>query len=266
MRCSISRSTASGAGNSAAVFARLIGLVAAVLLVAACAAYPPDPQPRVLLFSHSTGFRHASIEPGIAAIEALGRREGMTVVASEDPVIFSAEGLSGFDAIILLSTTTDPKDPASEFLAGARGDALQGFVRGGGGIVAIHAAADSHHRWPWYGKMIGGRFERHPAGTPKGRLTAVDRGHPSTAGLPTSIERVDEWYYFADYNPEAKLLITLDPASIGEADVNPNPISWAHEFEGGRVFYTAMGHTDESYADPYVLDHVAGALRWAIGR
>lgn len=222
--------------------------------------------PRVLVFSYSTGFRHGSIAPGVAALKALGAREGMTIVGSEDPDIFSAEGLSGFDAIVLLSTTTDPEDPASEFLTGARGAALQGFVRGGGGIVAIHAAADSHYRWPWYGKMIGGHFERHPVGTPNGRLKVVDGAHPSTVGLPASIERVDEWYYFADYNPEARLLITLDPASIGEADVNPNPISWAHEFEGGRVFYTAMGHTDESYADPYVVDHIAGGLRWAVRR
>ena len=240
--------------------------IGCLLLLAACTSSAQTPAPRVLLFSHSTGFRHASIAPGIAALKAMGVREVMTIVASEDPDIFSAEELSGFDAIILLSTTTDSKDPASEFLAGARGAALQGFVHDGGGIVAIHAAADSHYHWPWYGRMIGGHFERHPAGTPKGKLTVIDPAHRSTAGLPASIERVDEWYYFADYNPEAHLLITLDPASIGEEDVNPNPISWAHEFEGGRVFYTAMGHTDESYADPYVLDHIAGGLRWAIGR
>lgn len=244
--------------------ARLIALVAALLFVAGCASVPADP-PRLLIFSHSTGFRHASIEPGVAAIRKLGEREGMTVVASEYPAVFG-DALAGFDAIVLLSTTTDPENPASEFFTGSRRDALQSFVRDGGGIVAVHAAADSHYHWPWYGRMIGGRFDRHPPGTPRGRLTVVDPDHPATRALPGSFERVDEWYFFAGHDPTTRLLVTLDPASIDEPAAGPAPISWSHEFEGGRIFYTAMGHTDESYADPLVLDHIAGGLRWATDR
>jgi type 1 glutamine amidotransferase len=222
--------------------------------------------PRVLLFSHSTGYRHASIEPGIAAIQGLGAREKITIVPSEDPNIFSQEGLSGFDAIIFLSTSTDPKKPESEWFQGARRDALQAFVRRGGGIVAIHAASDSHYNWPWYGRMIGGHFTRHPQGTPEATLHVADRKHRSTRGLPESMRRVDEWYYFDDYDPENHILVTLDPASIGEKDANPNPVSWSHEFEGGRVFYTAMGHTAESYVDRDFLTHLAGGLRWVLGK
>lgn len=220
--------------------------------------------PRVLLFSHSTGYRHASIEPAVEAIERLGEREKLEVVASEDPAVFSTGGLADFDAIVFLSTSTDSQDPASEWFTGDRRDALQAFVRGGGGIVGIHAAADSHYHWPWYGKMIGGHFVSHPEGTPEGDLRVVDRDHRATRDVDPTMRRVDEWYYFGDYNPEADLLVTLDPASIGEADVNPNPISWAHEFEGGRVFYTAMGHTTESYSDANFLDHLAGGIHWVI--
>ena len=222
--------------------------------------------PRVLLFSHSTGYRHASIEPGVAAIKALGAREKIEIVASEDPAVFDGDGLKGFDAIVFLSTSTDPKKPDSEWFQGARRDALQAFVRGGGGIVGIHAASDSHYHWPWYGQMIGGHFASHPPGTPEGTLKVVDAKHPSTRNIDATMKRVDEWYYFDDYNPEAHLLITLDPASIGEKDVNPNPVSWAHEFEGGRVFYTAMGHTNESYTDRTFLDHLAGGLKWVMKR
>ena len=221
-------------------------------------------EPRVLLFSHSTGYRHASIEPGVAAIKVLGAREGMEIVASEDPNVFSAKGLADFDAIIFLSTSTDSKKPESEWFQGTRREALQSFVRGGGGIVGIHAASDSHYHWPWYVRMIGGHFARHPAGTPEGELKVTDAGHPATKGIAARTRRVDEWYYFEDYNPEAKLLVTLDPASIGEKDANPNPISWAHEYEGGRVFYTAMGHTAESFSDPYFLKHLTGGLRWVM--
>lgn len=221
---------------------------------------------RVLLFSHSTGWRHPSIEPGVAAIQGLGAREKFNIVHSADPNVFSAEGLKGFDAIILLSNSTDPKKPESEWFVGPRRDALQSFVRRGGGIVGIHAASDSHYNWPWYGKMIGGYFASHPEGTPEGTLKVVDSKHPSTRNMEKSKRRVDEWYYFQDHNPETQLLVTLDPASIGQKDVNPNPISWAHEFEGGRVFYTAMGHTTETFSEPYFLDHLAGGLKWVTAK
>ena len=245
---------------------RLLGFVAGI--AAAAATFTPAEaaprQPRVLLFSHSTGYRHASIEPGIAAIQGLGAREKMAIVASADPNIFSSESLKGFDAIIFLSTSTDPKKPESEWFQGARREALQGFVRRGGGIVGIHAASDSHYHWPWYVKMIGGHFARHPEGTPQGTVRVVDRKHRATRGVDPTMRRVDEWYYFDDYNPESHVLITLDPASIGEKDSNPNPVSWAHEYEGGRVFYTAMGHTVESYSDRNFLTHLAGGLRWVM--
>lgn len=244
---------------------RLFVLFVAVLgMAAAGSAVAAEGKPRVLLFSHTTGFRHASIEPGIEAIKALGEREKFAVVASEDPDAFSAENLRGFDAIIFLNTTTNAKDPSSEWLVGARRDALQAFVRRGGGIVGIHGAADSHSNWPWFVRMMGGYFASHPKGTPEGALRVVDRKHPATKGMDATMRRVDEWYYFHDFNPETHLLVTLDPTSIGEKDVNPNPISWAHEFEGGRVFYTAMGHTPETYSDRNFLIHLANGLRWVL--
>ena len=247
---------------------KLRGLLMVVVGFAGIAAAAPasaaESKPRILVFSHSTGYRHASIEPGVAALQGLGAREKIEVVASEDPNLFSAAGLRDFDAIVFVSTSTDSKKPESEWLQGPRRDALQAFVRRGGGIVAIHAAADSHYHWPWWGRMIGGHFARHPEGTPQGDLRVVDRRHRAVRGVDPAMRRTDEWYYFDDYNPEMDLLVTLDPASIGEKDVNPNPISWAQEFEGGRVFYTAMGHTAESYSDRNVLAHLAGGLKWVL--
>lgn len=241
---------------------KLIAAFALLALPGALAAAEPG---RVLIFSHSTGYRHASIEAGVAAIRALAAKEGIEVEASESPALFDGD-LSRFDAIVLVSTTTDPKRPESEWFVGARRETLQRFVRGGGGIVAIHAAADSHYHWPWYARMIGGRFERHPPGTPKGTLSRTGSDHPAVRPLPERFERADEWYYFQDWSPAAQLLLTLDPASIGEKDVNPNPVAWAHVFEGGRVFYTAMGHTEQSFAEPLMLEHLRGGLLWAVGR
>ena len=219
---------------------------------------------RVLVFSHSTGYRHMSIEAGVAALKALGTRRGMTIVASEDPAIFDGDRLKSYDAIILLSKSTKRNDPASEWWVGKRRETLQAFVRRGGGIVGIHAASDSHYNWPWYGRMIGGWFTSHPKGTPSGQVTVTDPRHPANKGLQSPAKRADEWYYFEDHDPTTQTLATLDPTSIGEADVNPNPAAWSHEFEGARVFYTAMGHTPESFSEPWFLRHVEGGLNWVL--
>ena len=243
---------------------RLLLILAGAATLADSAAWAGE-KPRVLIFSKSTGYRHGSIEAGVAALKALGARAGMTMIASEDADIFSTDGLKGVDAIILLSNTSG-KDPASEWFTGQRRAAFEAFVHRGGGVVGIHAAADSHYNWPWYGRMIGGRFQRHPKGTPEGTVTVVDPKHPAMKGLAPVTRHVDEWYYYDDYDPRLHILATVDPASIGEADVNPNPAAWSHEFEGGRVFYTALGHTDESFQDPWFLKQLENGLNWVMKR
>jgi type 1 glutamine amidotransferase len=238
------------------------------MLLAALLAMPAQAAQHgaILIYSGTTGYRHDSIPAGIQAVTAIAKRRGLSVVASEDLAVFSTASLKRFRAIVLLSCTTDPKNPASEWLVGDRRTALQQFVRRGGGVLAIHAAADSHYHWPWYGRMIGGHFARHPQGTPTGIVSVVAPGDPGVAGLAPTQRRTDEWYYFDDYDPTSKLLVTLDPASIGEADVNPNPMSWRREVEGGRVFYTAMGHTTASYSEPYFQRLLANGLDWVLSR
>jgi type 1 glutamine amidotransferase len=230
-------------------------LVLLAMLVSAPAAGQTSRR-AILIYSGTTGYRHESIPAGIQAITGLARARGLRVVASEDAAVFSNDSLRRFRAIVLLSCTTDPKNPASEWLVGDRRTALQQFVRRGGGILAIHAAADSHYHWPWFGHLIGGHFARHPQGTPTGTTRTLATGQTQ--------RRTDEWYYFDDYDPTSRLLVTLDPASIGEADVNPNPISWTRSVDGGRVFYTAMGHTKESYAEPWFLRHLGAGLDWVL--
>jgi type 1 glutamine amidotransferase len=252
--------------HAAAMRRLILLLIALVSLTGPSTAPAAQRHGAILIYTGTTGYRHESIPTGIQTVTAIAKRRGLSVVASEDPAVFSTDSLKRFRAIVLLSCTTDPKNPASEWLVGDRRTALQQFVRRGGGVLAIHAAADSHYHWPWYGKMIGGHFARHPQGTPTGIVSVAAPGDPGVAGLPRSQRRTDEWYYFDDYDPTSKLLITLDPASIGEADVNPNPMSWRREVEGGRVFYTAMGHTTGSYSEPYFQRLLANGLDWVLKR
>jgi type 1 glutamine amidotransferase len=234
------------------------------LSIASATSAQPDRGAAILVFSHTTGFRHDSIPDGIRAISEIAGRRGIQVVASEDPRMFDAATLRRFKAIVLLSTTTDPKLPGSEWLVGQRRSALQQFVEDGGGILAIHAAADSHYHWPWYGHLIGGRFERHPPGTAMGRIRMIDPSSGLGRGLPAAFDHRDEWYYFADFDPTSTLVATVDPASIGEKDINPNPVAWTRKVGHGRVFYTAMGHTKESYSEPDFLKHLDNGLAWVV--
>ena len=245
-----------------------IALTTAVLVASLAAPAFARNKPHVLVYSGSTGYRHESIPAAVAAIKAIGEKAGYVVDATEDPDVFSAEKLAGYKVLVLVDDSTDPKNPDSEWFTGTRREALQGFLKAGKGVVALHAAADSHYNWGWYGQMIGGYFERHPKGTPKGVVTVVDAKHPATAKLPKTLERNDEWYYYKDFDPTVHVLITVDPATIGEGqpDVNPNPLVWYHNFGGGRVFYSALGHSNESWSEPYMVNLVSGALVWALGK
>lgn len=252
---------------------RLLGLAALALSVLAfnvpgVAAKGTDKKAKVLIYSGSTGFRHDSIPAGVEAVKGIATRLGYSFDATEDPEVFTAGKLAAYKAIVFVSTTTDPKKPESEWFVGARRDALVGFLKAGNGVVGLHAAADSHYHWGWYGQMMGAYFERHPKGTPKATQTVVDANFPATAKLPKTITRNDEWYYYKDFDPTLHVLITVDPATIGEgeADVNPNPQAWYHEFGGGRVFYSGLGHTSESYSEPYIIDLISGGLKYAVGK
>ena len=244
-----------------------IGLMAVALAMTTFGAHAKD-KSRVLVYSGSTGFRHESIPTAVASIKSIGEKAGYAVDTSEDPDVFSAENLAKYKVLVLVSTTTDPKKPESEWLVGPRRDALQGFLKAGKGVIGVHAAADSHYNWGWYGQMIGAYFDHHPKGTPKGVVTVVDAKHPATAKLPRTLERHDEWYYYKDFDPTMRVLVTIDPKTIGdgESDVNPNPLVWCHEFGGGRVFYSELGHTNESWSEQYMINLMSGALAWTAGK
>jgi type 1 glutamine amidotransferase len=216
---------------------------------------------RILVHSRTTGYRHASIPAGVAAVQAIGRSDGFTVVATEDPAVLTPGELAGFAAVVFLSTS-------GATCGGPDGRAaLEGFVRAGGGFAGIHAASTSEDDWPFYGELVGARFDRHPAVQP-GRILVADGGHPATAHLPAVWERTDEWYDFrSPPSASVRVLLRVDEDSYeGGAMGSDHPIAWCHDSLGGRSFYTALGHTVESFEEPALLDHLRGAVRWTTGR
>jgi type 1 glutamine amidotransferase len=242
-------------------------LLLAPLVVLGCARATPDPaasrQPaperRILVFAKTAGFRHSSIPAGKAAILRLGRENGFLVDTTEDAGRFTTEGLAPYRAVVFLSTTGNVLDDAQQA-------ALERFVRGGGGYVGVHAAADTEYDWPWYGRLVGAYFASHPPGLQTGTFRVLDKSHPATQGLPDRWERTDEFYNFKQMNPDVRVLVTVDETTYRGGTNGPNhPMAWYHAYDGGRAFYTALGHTDASFAEPLFLAHLLGGIRWAMG-
>jgi cytochrome c len=216
----------------------------------------------VLVFTRTTGFRHDSIEPGVEALQRLGRENAFAVERTEDPADFTDERLARYDVVIWLNTD-------SEVLNENARRAFERYIRAGGGWVGVHAASATEYGWAWYGQLLGGAafFRGHPAIQPA-RVAVEVSDHASTEHLPQSFTLQDEWYSFRT-NPRSsvRVLMTLDESSysVGELAMGDHPIAWYHEFDGGRAWYTALGHPNELYVNPLFTRHLLGGIRWAAG-
>ena len=239
--------------------ASLIILAALAIFSASC----KDPgeatrERKILVFSKTAAFRHDAIEAGIAAIQQLGRERGFVVVATEDEKMFREEVLKGLSAVVFLNTTGDVLEAEQQA-------SLERFIQAGGGFVGVHSASDTEYDWPWYGQLVGAYFDGHPHIQPA-RLLVQDRKHLATAKLPEGWERTDEWHNFRNIRPEIRVLILIDENSYeGGTNGDFHPMVWYQEYDGGRSFFTALGHTPESYQEPLFLEHLAGGIEYAIG-
>jgi cytochrome c len=213
--------------------------------------------PSVLVFSRTTEFRHDSIPVGVQALRDLAEERGWTLEATEDPSVFTDSGLAAFNVLLFLS-------PTGEILDADQQAAFERFIRSEKGFVGIHAASTPFD-WPFYGELVGATFLDHPD-VQAATIVVENADHPTTAHLPERWMRTDEWYNFGT-NPRAdvEVLLSLDETSYdpGTGMDGDHPIAWFKEYEGSRVFYTALGHTSESYAEPMFLEHIAGGVEWA---
>ena len=220
----------------------------------------PVTPPAVLLFTKTAGFAHSSIPDAVAALESTGATRGWTVTTTDDAATFTTTGLADIDVVVVLMTTGDALDRGQQA-------ALETFVQSGRGWVGVHSASDTEYDWPWYGGLVGAYFAGHPSPQQANVVVEVT-DHPATAHLPATWTRFDEWYSFDD-NPRDDVLVlmaldesTYDPGGLAMGD---HPIAWSHAYDGGRAFYTAGGHTSESYEEPDFIAHLVGGIEWAAG-
>ena len=212
----------------------------------------------IMVFSKTEGFRHDCIEVGIESIQKLGKENSFKVDMTEDSKVLIS-GLNNYDVIIFLNTT-------GNILTEAQQKKFEKYIQKGGGFVGIHSATDTEYDWPWYGKLVGAYFLNHPK-QQQATINITNQDHLSTFFLGKKWSKFDEWYNFKDINPDVNILMKLDENSYkGGKNGDNHPIAWFHEYDGGRVFYTGLGHTKESYQNPKFLKHVLGGINYVMDR
>ncbi len=215
----------------------------------------------LLIFSKTNGFRHESIETGQQALSILAQDEGLSVTVTEEADYFLSENFPEYDAVLFLNTD-------GNIFEDSHREALRAFVEDGGGFIGIHGASATEREWAWFRELIGARFANHPndPNVFEAAIRVVDTGHPATEMLPERWVRDDEWYNFDEIPENVHVLLEMDTDSYeGSEHPGDHPIAWVHENVGGRVFYTALGHTPESYWDEYFMGHIRGGIRYVLG-
>ncbi|MFE4976779.1 ThuA domain-containing protein [Kitasatospora sp. NPDC056651] len=241
-----------------------LGAVLALIGLTGCAASEPAPRRpefKVLVFSKTGGYRHGSIPAAVQAVKDLGAANGFAVDATEDGAFFTPARLAGYRAVVFALTSGNVLDATEK-------TAFEGYIRTGGGYAGLHSASDTEFDWPFYGQVVGAYFKSHPHGLFRARVVVEDRHNPSTRHLPATWERSDEWYNFrTDPRNTVHVLASLDESSYdpGPDRMGDHPITWCQRVQGGRSWYTGMGHGEEAYADPAFRAMLLGGIRVAAG-
>lgn len=220
----------------------------------------------VLLFTKTAGFHHKSIHEGVAGMRQLAKRHNFKLEWHEDANRINNKNLSKFDVVVFLNTTGDIFNESQQ-------KAMEKFIQSGKGFVGIHSASDTEYEWPWYTKMVGRMFKIHPA-QQTAMLDVINSNFPGMGRMPKRLMWTDEWYEYGEEKIDGlNYLISIDEKTFepyakwgdneGKGMGDFHPIAWYHEYDGGRAFYTGLGHIAAVYSDPIFLDHLYGGIYWA---
>jgi len=244
-------------------------LFLAILFVFTTVAHGAKARGRVLVYTkNQVGkglFVHDNIKASSEALKKLGEENNFGVDVSDNPGDFNEANLKRYKVLVFDNTNNEIFENEEQKAA------LQKYVHGGGGVVAIHSASGSMRQWPWFWNLLGGKFKRH-AKMQTFTLHVKDSNHPSTAHLPETFEWTDEFYFLDHMSEDLHVLLVGDLANLNDPGKeeyvtksgNEWPLAWYHTFEGGRAFYTTLGHKQEHYSDPKLMKHILGGILWAM--
>ena len=237
---------------------KFFSLIVFVSLIAGGCRQSRSGNARILVFAKTADYHHESIPSGMAAIQKLGAENDFKVDTTTDANMFNDDTLKKYSTVLFLNTSGNVLNHHQEV-------AFERYIQSGGGFVGVHAATDTEYDWGWYARLVGANFESHPK-IQEAVLHVVDSSMAATKGIPAQWRRTDEWYNFKKLNKDVKVLMTIDEKSYEGGKLgDSHPMAWYHEYDGGRAFYTALGHTEESYADAVYLKHLLGGIQYAVG-
>jgi len=239
--------------------------------VPAKATVQPAKARKLLAFNLCNGFKHSSIPYWDKALEIMGQKTGAySVVISSDMAVFKPETLNQFDAVCLNNTTRLKFDEPLQ-------KSLMEFVKGGKGIVGIHAATDNFYEWPEAAEMMGGQFAGHPWGA--GGTWAIkidDPNHPLMVAFKGKNFKIKDEIYLTRpplySRSKQRVLMSLDMSdqATRTADgVTPEDmdtgIAWVKSYGKGRIFYCSLGHNHDVVWNPTILQHCLDGIQFALG-
>ncbi|GAA4713024.1 ThuA domain-containing protein [Phytohabitans rumicis] len=214
---------------------------------------------KVLVFTKTAGARRPSIQDGVNTIKDLGKANGFTVTVTQDAGAFTAANLARYRAVVFLNTTGDVLNAAQE-------GAFEAYFRAGGGYVGVHAAAETEADWTFYRNVVGtGVASASPVA--QSAVKVADRAHPSTETVPREVTLTEEWYNYAtNVRGTSHVLATVEESGYTGGTMGfDHPVAWCKDYQGGRSWYTGLGHSIESYRSGNFKKHLLGGIQWSAG-
>jgi type 1 glutamine amidotransferase len=224
---------------------------------------------KVLVYTkNGKGYVHDNIPSAVKAIQQLGKENGFQVDVSEDPAVFSEDKLRQYTLLLFPSTNNDVFDTEDQRVAFRR------YIQAGGGFVGLHSVIGTERNWRWFKMMLGGSFVWHPKFQPL-EIKVLDRAHPSVAGMPSVWKKEDECYFMKELYPGVRVVMAHDLAAMKPNEKDAErikelaqnfgdyyPAVWHHNFDGGTVWITTLGHNKKDYEDPLYLNHVLQGMSY----
>ena len=248
---------------------------------AGSSALPPAPHVKevrmkhVLVIGQTKDWEHESVSAAMDAVYTMGKESGLwdttmrtdTKLLTKKELVRNAKNLNYFDLLIFANTSGELDMDASQ-----KQDTMSFIKDDGKGFVGMHAALDTNHSWPEYGEMLGGWFDEHPWMTFEAPIVTEDPGFPAVRHFPAAFTKYDEIYQPKAWSRDkVNVILSLDSSKLNYEN-NPKihradhdfPVAWSKMYGKGRVFYSTLGHTEESWQDPDVRTMYFEAIKWAL--
>jgi len=246
----------------------LSGVISILFSLVICAkVYADPPQFKVLMITTTNGWHHDAVSEAVPAVRALAQKHQFELTWEENiDRMFTEESLKNFDVLLFALTTGDILNEKQQAL-------MEKFIQSGKGFVGVHSASDTEYDWPWYTSLVGRMFHIHPV-IQTAELTVKSKKFPGLERMPKKFWFTDEYYEFGEEKTKGlNYILTVDESSYnpvadwgekkGEGMGKFHPLAWYHEYDGGRSFYTALGHLPAVYKDSLFMEHLYGGIYWA---